>query len=73
MFQTSLCPVLTLSAIYPDPGPAPFLEGCNANTANTWDVVTDTASAADNDQLEYIGPVHCVCLKLYRYSDTEFS
>ncbi|KAJ7331481.1 hypothetical protein DFH08DRAFT_814787 [Mycena albidolilacea] len=47
-----------LSAIYPDPGPAPFSEGYNANTANTWDVVAGTALAADDDQLEYIGPAH---------------
>jgi hypothetical protein len=62
-----------LSAIYSDHGPALFLEGNSANAANTWDVVAHMASAADDDQLEYIGPAHRVCLKLYRYSHTEFS
>ncbi|KAJ7321605.1 hypothetical protein DFH08DRAFT_818465 [Mycena albidolilacea] len=40
-------------------GPALFLDSNSANTANTWNVVADTASAADHHhQLGYIGPAY---------------
>ncbi|KAJ7328344.1 hypothetical protein DFH08DRAFT_815843 [Mycena albidolilacea] len=55
---TGMVNQMDLLPLFGDPGPAPLLEGYNANTANTWNVVADTALAADDDQLEYIGPAH---------------